>query len=356
MDVDVAIIGGGPAGCAAALALRSRGLAVTVIAAPTRREQPTETAVPPLSRLLQSLGAIEALSACEPCHGIVSAWGRTMPALQPAILNPFGHAWFIHRARFDSCLQDKARDSGSTWMSEEAHVHFDTHGVSITTTGLPVRARWLIFATGSPSWPARITQQKPSKMDSMIAFWAYIPAHLQERLLFVEPSDRGWWYLCPADGPGAIACFVTDPLSARSLAPSKPANWNQLLHVTSLSLQLHGDKAAERVHVALTGLAALPQTHGPRWIAVGDAAAKLDPLGSSGTTTAIHAGQLAGQAVADALQGNTASLDRYGRWSTGLVQEFTRQRHQQYAVEATSRSVGFWQRRVDSRLPLSAAA
>jgi flavin-dependent dehydrogenase len=234
-------------------------------------------------------------------------------------------------------------------MTEEAQsVYFDTQGVSIATTGPSVRARWLIFATGSPSWPARTTQQKPSKTDSMIAFWAQMPARLQERLLFVEPSDRGWWYLCPADGAGAIACFVTDPLSARSLALSKTLVWNKLFQATGLSLQLPGDKAAERVHVALTGLAALPQTHGPRWTAVGDAAAALDPLGSSGTTTALHSGQLAGHAVADALMGNTSPLDDYSRWSSGLVAEFARQRRHQYARAAAKHNSSFWSRRVQT--------
>ena len=347
MQPDAAIIGGGPAGCAAALALRSRGHSVIVIAPQSQREKPTETAVPTLARLLRSLGAAEALNACEPCHGIVSAWGRNTPAFQPGILNPFGHAWFIHRARFDSCLQSTARKSGAIWMNEEAQsVNFDTHGASIATTGQPVRARWVAFATGSPAWPARVTQQTPSKMDSLIAFWARLQSQLSERLLFVEPAERGWWYLCPADGPGAIACFVTDPLSARSLSPSQPPAWDQLFQATRLSQQLQGELHAEQIHVALTGLSALPEKHGTNWIAVGDAAAKLDPLGSSGTATALDSAQRAANAIADALQGHTASLDEYSCWSAGLIAEFARQRRQQYGYEARRQDNHFWSRRI----------
>jgi flavin-dependent dehydrogenase len=346
MDVDVAIIGGGPAGCAAALALRSRGLSVTVISSPTRREKPTETALPSLPRLLQSLDASEAMGSCEPCYGIVSAWGRTTPILQPSMMNPFGHAWFVHRAQFDSCLQNAARGKGATWLAEEAQaVHFNSHGGSVVVAETTVRARWIIFATGSPSWPARITQQKTTKTDSMLAFWARIPMSLQERLLFVEPTDFGWWYVCPAESAGAIACFVTDPLSARTLGPSQPAAWNHLFQATTLSQQLQGEPA-EQVHIALTGLASLPEKHGPYWIAVGDAAVKLDPLGSSGTATALDSGLRAAHAVADALLGNGTDLDRYGRWSTGLVEEFTRQRRQQYAIEGLTRKDGFWPRRL----------
>jgi flavin-dependent dehydrogenase len=318
-----------------------------LITAPKHQEKPTETAVPALPVLLRSLGAAEALNACEPCHGIVSAWGRNTPAFQPGILNPSGHAWFIHRARFDSCLQTAARKNGAAWMKEEAqNVDFDRHGVSIATTGQAVRARWLVFASGTPALPARITQQTPSRMDSMIAFWARLQSQLSERLLFVEPADRGWWYLCPADGPGAIACFVTDPLSARCLSPSQSPAWHQLFQATRLSQQLQGEPFAKQIHVALTGLAALPQTHGSRWVAVGDAAAKLDPLGSSGIATALDSAQRAAHAVADAFQGDTASLDKYSHWSAGLVAEFARQRQQQYGYEARRQDNHFWSRRI----------
>jgi hypothetical protein len=54
----------------------------------------------------------------------------------------------------------------------------------------------------------------------MIAFWAHLPNRYEERLLRVQPTDSGWWYLCPADGPGAVACFVTDPAAARKLRPA----------------------------------------------------------------------------------------------------------------------------------------
>ena len=346
MDVDVAIVGGGPAGCAAALALRRLGRSTTIIAAPSRRAKPTETAVPALARLLQSLGAVEALRACEPCYGISSGWGRKLPALQSSITDPLGHGWFIHRTRFDSYLRQAACDAGAIWIQEQARsVEFDPDGVFIGTSGQPVYARSVVVATGSPSWPARMTQQKPSSMDSLIVFWAHIPAPLEQRLLFVEPTDCGWWYVCPADDRGAMACFVTDLLSARALSLTQPSAWNKLFQATKLFQQFEGNPSAESVHVALTDLSALPQKHGLRWIAVGDAAAKLDPLGSSGTATALDSGQRAAAAVADALQGNPASAERYGRWITGLVDEFTKQRARHYAME-TSRRVGlFWSRR-----------
>src|SRR5260370_42156697 len=93
-----------PAGRATALTLRTSAVATTIIASVRSRERPTETAVPRLHQLLHALGAGEALAACEPCYGIESTWGAAGPVLRPSILDPSGHAWCIHRCRFDAAL------------------------------------------------------------------------------------------------------------------------------------------------------------------------------------------------------------------------------------------------------------
>jgi len=346
MRPNVAIIGAGPAGCAAALALRSCGHSVIVIAPQSRREKPTETAVPALASLLRRLGAAEALSACEPCNGIISGWGRPTPVLQPGMMNPYGNPWFVHRTRFDAALQAAVRRRGAEWLAEQAiALTTDADGVSISTTGKPIRARWTVIATGSTSSAARLTRQKAMQIDSMIAFWAKLPTAFKERLLFVEPTDASWWYLCPADVRGVVACLITDVDVARKLGPAQTKNWNELFKATSISRQLQDAPAADRIHVAITGLATLPRTHGPGWVAVGDAAARLDPLGSAGTPTALDCGQRAAHAVDAALQGNSTPLIRYGAWNTHLVEEFTRQRWQQYQFEVRRRANEFWSRR-----------
>jgi len=224
------------------------------------------------------------------------------------------------------------RDRGAQWLAQEAQSFVeDPEGVSISTTGKPVSTRWAVIATGSPASAARLTCQKAAQIDSMIAFLGTPPdKHEKNACCGSKPADCGWWYLCPADGPATIACFVTDPATSRNLRPDVPARWNDLFGATELHRQLADDPSAAAVHVALTGLAALPQTHGSRWIAVGDAAAKLDPLGSSRTATLSIPANGAPTPSPEALRGNTASLDKYSCWSAGLVTEFARQRRQEY--------------------------
>lgn len=345
--LDVAVVGGGPAGCAAALTLRTSGVATTIIASPRPREKPTETAVPRLKQLLRSLGAREALAACEPCYGIESSWGAPDPVLLPSILDPSGHAWFIHRAPFDASLVRLADAAGAVRLEAEATgVSFADDRVIVSTTSGPVQAKNLVIATGSPAWAARATGQKPVTIDSLLCYWVRLAVPVASRLLHVETTDRGWWYLCTGEAATTLACFVTDAEGSRQLAPSEPAQWNSLFQDTRLYREHDLDARARQIHCLPVGMTGLVCRRGSRWVAAGDAAIKLDPLGSSGTATALESGVLAARALLASQQGNRAAGERYDRWGNGLLAEFLKRRTPLYAAEAEKHPAGFWSRRL----------
>ena len=241
------MVGGGPAGCAAALTLRSSGVATTIIASSRAREKPTETAVPRLKQLLQSLGASDALAACEPCYGIESSWGAPGPVLRPTILDPAGHAWFIHRDRFDASLVRLAGAAGAVRLEAEAtSVRFAEDRVIVSTTAGSIEAKHLVIATGSPAWAARATGQKPMMIDSLLCYWARLAVPIASRLLHVESTESGWWYGCTGEAAATHACFLTDAEGSRQLVPSKPEQWNTLFQDTRLSHQhVLGDRAGQ---------------------------------------------------------------------------------------------------------------
>jgi flavin-dependent dehydrogenase len=343
---DMAVVGCGPAGCAAALTLRTSGAAVAIIASPRPREKPTETAVPRLQQLLQSLGAGQALAACEPCYGIESSWGAPHPVLKPSILDPSGHAWFIHRDRFDASLIHLADAAGAVRFKAEAtSVTFGDDRVIVSTTAGPVEAHNLVIAAGSPAWAARVTGQKPVTMDSLLCYWARLAVPVASRLLHVESTENGWWYVCTGEAATSLACFLTDVEGSRQLAPSKPEQWNALFQDTRLCSQHTLDARAGQIHCLPVSVAGLACRHGFRWVAAGDAAITLDPIGSSGTATALESGVLAARALLASQHGNHATAERYGRWGNGLLAEFLKRRTPLYAAEADKYPVGFWARR-----------
>jgi flavin-dependent dehydrogenase len=93
-------------------------------------------------------------------------------------------------------------------------------------------------------------------------------------------------------------------------------------------------------------MTSLPIKQGHRWIAAGDSALKLDPLGSSGTAFAIDSGYRASQVVADALLGRKEAAESYGQWCANIDSEFRLQRLHQYVIEKQKRLAGFWTRRM----------
>jgi flavin-dependent dehydrogenase len=346
MKFDVGIIGGGPAASAAAICLRHAGHSVGVVAAHSQKEKPTETSKPQLRQLLRNIGAESALTCCEPCHGIISDWGLTSPALKPSILDPFGNAWFINRHHFDLHMRKLAKESGATWIEASASdADFEDGSVIIETTAGPVSAKWLVIANGSLQWASRVTNQSIVAQDSLIASWTRLDASLTERCLSTETSDHGWWYMCPDSGGRAVACFITDPESNRELKPFNAGQWNKLFLLTRLSKSLTRFQPAMDVKVLRTGLAALTARHGRSWVSIGDAAVLLDPLGSSGTATAIESAQRVSTAIDAALRGDETQLESYEGWSQGMVREFSRQRLAHYQSECDLRHSAFWQRR-----------
>jgi flavin-dependent dehydrogenase len=346
IDADVAIIGGGPAGCSAALTLRFKGFSVVMIDDLGGREKPTETSCPALKQVLGSLGAESAMTACEPCHGIVSNWGRYSTILKPAMTSPFGNAWFIHRSRFDFCLHQLTRNRGVVWLEAKAK-EMSSMGdeVEIIANGFRIAARWVVIAAGSPTWTANFTSQKPDKIDSLVAFWAKMPVRLTERLLRIETAEFGWWYSCPGEKDDAFVCCVTDAAGARSAKIADGVRWNAHFQKTQIFQQSFGTATATLVNIISASTTSLPFKHGRFWIAAGDAALKLDPLGSSGVIVALESGRRAAIAIMASMHGSHDGLEKYVNWSDQISKDFSRQRRLQYRLEAETRRYGFWKRR-----------
>jgi len=343
---DVAVLGCGPAGCAAALTLRSCGVATTIIASSRTPEKPTETAVPRLKQLLLSLGATEALAACEPCYGIESSWGAPDAVFRPSILDPSGHAWFVHRKQFDATLNKLVDAAGVPKLEAEAtSLSFAEDRVIVGTTFGSVEANNVLIATGSPAWAGRATGQTPMRVDSLLCYWTRLAIPFASRLLHVECTQTGWWYVCIGEAATTVACFLTDAECSRQLAPSNAGNWSALFQDTRICQQYALDAPARQIRCVPVMVEGLAYRHGPRWVAAGDAAIKLDPIGSSGTATALESGVLAARVLLASPHEIDAATETYRHWGNGLLSYFLKWRTSFYAAEAEKNPVGFWARR-----------
>ena len=114
-ECDVAVLGGGPAGAAAAITLARTGRSVVVIEK-SHYEQSRigETLVPAARPLLVRLAVWEPFLAAGhlPSPGVLSVWGEDELYETHSIFNAYGQGWHLDRQRFDTMLAQAAEKPG----------------------------------------------------------------------------------------------------------------------------------------------------------------------------------------------------------------------------------------------------
>jgi flavin-dependent dehydrogenase len=310
VDADVVVVGGGPAGAAAAISCATRNLRVTLLERDVSgRERPGETLHPGAEPLLAQLGIADRLPAAVGVRhtGIWTSWGG------PAKFEPFGadadgpwsglQAW---RVDFDALLLARARELGVN-VRQPAAVTGLLKGGGVATSSGPVAARMVVDATGRARWLARLLGlRSPARSPPLLVRFGYAqgscparddaPAIVGDRTgwtwtALVKPGLYQWTRLCFGESPGADWM----PEEFRGLTPRSKARGADVTW-----------RMAE-------------QTAGPGWFMVGDAAATLDPTSSHGVLKALMSGMMAAHLTAAVVQGKSPAEETaraYHRWIT----------------------------------------
>jgi flavin-dependent dehydrogenase len=114
--VSVAVIGGGPAGSAAAVELCRRGHSVVILEHGFYESRRMGESVPPSARqIISELGLPLSLFAENsiPCEGIGGSWGSAEIYEKKFIFNPYGSGWHVDRQRLDLALARAAETCGA---------------------------------------------------------------------------------------------------------------------------------------------------------------------------------------------------------------------------------------------------
>src|SRR4051812_38175072 len=113
--MDVGIVGGGVAGCAAAIALARAGCSVVVFERTDYATARIGETLPPRARvLLEQLGVWTAFAADGhlPASGLLAAWGSGDLHETQFLFNPYGSGWHLDRRRFESRFAQWAEEAG----------------------------------------------------------------------------------------------------------------------------------------------------------------------------------------------------------------------------------------------------
>lgn len=300
MKVRVAIIGGGPSGAAAAMALARRGLSVAVIE-PGGREKPGECLPPSAATWLARIGLDDpAAEGHRPSPGTRVLWSGDAVETD-YIAHPAGHGWNLDRARFEAGLQRRAIAAGAGWI--------EGHARTVAAAGPPfalsvaraqgetgIIADAVLDASGRAAVFAR--RRAPRiVVDRWIAHHARLPGAPEDPRLLVERTAAGWWYSAGL-ADALVVSFQGHPGAGPAPGPETAARI--------------GARAVPRWRRFAAGSARLGAIAGEGWLAIGDAAMAHDPLSGHGIIAALASGLEGAAAIADWLDGAGDALVRHG--------------------------------------------
>lgn len=358
----VVIIGGGPAGCATALALHAEGIrGVTVVEAGRHdRERVGESVPPDLGPLLARCGILDAFLAegHEPCVGSCSSWGSDTLGYNDFIVNPHGHGWHLDRRRFELFLADQVRARGIRLLTGTRFREVERAadgGYDVVVEGPDcvrrcLHADWLIDAGGVHALLATRLGARRRIHDRLIAISAFLDLGSDDglsRLTMLEAVEYGWWYAAKLPDQRAIVAVASDAATLKAMGLNDPDTWlGHLYRTRHLRAAL---RAAEwpgrRLHTLLAASSILEPCAGPDWLAVGDAASCYDPISAQGIHKAFATGIAAAATVAAQRSGHPGATDAYQQQVRGQFVDYLRNRRHFYDLERRWPDADFWRRR-----------
>lgn len=305
------VIGGGPGGSVAALALAQRGVRVTLLEAQKfPRPRPGESLPPAIEPLLAQLGLGRELAEAGFLRtaGVQVDWrGRSQRRTAGADARGPWRNYQADRARFDALLLAAAARAGvdvreecpviGLWSREE-------RVAGVRTARAEIQADYIVDASGGAHWLARrlgleVERHGPQRL---IRYGYGAPA--PGRALPGEPelvSDaEGWTWLAPLGGERVAWVRL------RWDGALEPAAWQPAAIVRAHGPSRGADVTWRRVTVPA----------GPGYFCVGDAAFVVDPLSSHGVLRAIMSGMQAAFLLGRVRDGTSpaAAAAEYNQW------------------------------------------
>lgn len=340
---DVVVAGGGPAGTTLATLLQRQGHRCVVLESSTfPRYHIGESLIPHTYGTLDRLGLLPRLRASHfPPKYSVRFVSESGQEAQPfyffeTIPGERAQTWQVQRSEFDQLCLENAQENGvevrqATQVEEVRFEGSRAVGVQVRpANGEPseLRARVVVDASGRATViGSQLGLKGPVPGLRKGSVWSYYKGGQRldgidagETTVFMLPQ-RGWFWYIPLPDDIVSVGVVADPdyLFAET-SDLETVYLREVQRCAPLSARLARAVRTAPTRGGKTLAYRNRQIAGDGWLMVGDAAAFLDPIYSSGLFLALASAELAAECVHEALRADDCSAQRLGAFAQPLSQ------------------------------------
>ncbi|GAA3649868.1 NAD(P)/FAD-dependent oxidoreductase [Flavivirga jejuensis] len=367
---DILIIGGGIAGCIAAISLIDTYHVTLIDKLSEPKERIGESLAPAALRILKQLDLLDGMkNQLDPIYqtnfGMQSYWGSDQVHIVDHLRNPDGFVKNLNRKAFESYLRKSAEKRGvkcswntqlykSTYLDSKWEVQVKSNDKN--SENHSISASFVIDASGRQSHFARSLGVKRQIEDKLIACWITLPNNTENTMSTISASEHGWWYSSVVPNNKRIVAFHTDAdlitknefKTTKSFLKLSKGNKeiSELLKSNENTIEFQGTVAANSTK--------LEQVADQQWAALGDAAISFDPLSSQGMFHAMASALQLKELIikfdfiADL---NSQKMEKFKAAYTNQIEEIWKHylKHKKifYGVEMRWKEASFWRRRHD---------
>lgn len=304
-DCDVLVIGGGPAGCTAAITLAGLGRHVVLLEKDHHpRFHIGESLLPMNLPVFERLGVLERVQAlgvrkqAADFPGEDGAYGCFEFARGLRKGTP-DHAYQVPRAEFDAMLFQRAVEVGADARQgvRVRRVHNAANAaLQVDTDAGCFRPRYVLDCSGRDTFLGNALglKQRDPRHASAALFSHFTGVARREGAhagnISIYRHEDGWAWLIPLPNDitsVGVVCFP-DMLKRRAGRDHEAFLLEILQRIPELGQRMQQARRVAPVHATGNYAYQCQRMHGPRYSLVGDAYAFVDPMFSSGVFLAMH--------------------------------------------------------------------